>query len=265
MVKGRAVGFVPTMGALHEGHLSLLRRSRAENDVTVASIFVNPIQFGPSEDLAAYPRPIDDDIAKLRAAEVDLLFLPDASLMYPDGYASSIRLERLSGKLCGAFRPGHFDGVATVVAKLFNIVSPARAYFGQKDYQQTVVIRQLVKDLNFDLEVVVCPTIREQDGLAMSSRNVYLTKEQRVAAGILFRALSAAEEAIRSGERDGNAVRELLKRTIREEPMVSTLDYAAAYHPETLDELTVLSGETLLAVAARLGTARLIDNLLVRL
>lgn len=264
VLKGRSIGFVPTMGALHEGHLSLVRRAKAENDVVVASIFVNPMQFGPSEDLASYPRPIDDDIAKLRTEEIDLLFLPDAALMYPAGFATTVHLDRLAGKLCGAFRPGHFAGVATVVAKLFHITCPTRAYFGQKDFQQAVVLRQMEKDLHFGIEIVVCPIIREPDGLAMSSRNAYLDAEQRKAAPVLFRSLGRAAEAIASGERRGDRVREVMRSVLESEPLVQRIDYASAYHPETLEELETIGTETLLAVAVRLGSARLIDNLLLR-
>lgn len=264
VLKGRSIGFVPTMGALHEGHLSLIRRARAENDVVVASIFVNPLQFGPSEDLSSYPRPIDDDIAKLRTEEIDLLFLPDPALMYPPGFATSVHLDRLAGRLCGAVRPGHFTGVATVVAKLFNITSPTRAYFGQKDFQQTVVLRQMEKDLHFGIEIVVCPIIREPDGLAMSSRNAYLDAEERKAATVLFRSLSRAAEAVASGERQGDRVRDVMRSVLGSEPRIRQIDYASAYHPETLDELETIGSEALLAIAVRLGPARLIDNMLVR-
>jgi pantoate--beta-alanine ligase len=201
LLRGRSIGLVPTMGALHGGHLSLVKRAKMENDVTAASIFVNPLQFGPSEDLAKYPRDIENDIRKFQDLEIDILFLPDGSQVYPKGFSTYVAVDEISGKLCGRFRPGHFRGVATVVAKLFNIAAPTRAYFGQKDFQQTVVIKRMTKDLNFDTEVVVCPTIRELDGLAMSSRNLYLEAAQRKAAVSLYRALLAGSDAINAGER----------------------------------------------------------------
>ncbi len=261
--KGRTIGFVPTMGALHEGHLSLIKRSRAENDVTAVSIYVNPTQFGPAEDLDKYPRDIEGDIKKIRDMEADVLFLPDDRAMYPPGFSTFVEAEKISGKLCGGFRPGHFKGVATVVSKLFNIVRPTRAYFGRKDFQQTVVIRRLAKDLNFDTEVVVCPTVREQDGLALSSRNAYLTNEQRQAAAALFRCLTAASQSISSGTRSSAAVRDLMRSVLSVEPLVTAIEYADVYDPETLDAVDEIKGEVLLAVAARLGSTRLIDNMIV--
>lgn len=263
LMKGRSVGFVPTMGALHEGHMSLVKRSRMENDLTVASIFVNPIQFGPTEDLACYPRDVENDIRKLREAEVDLLFIPDNALMYADGFSTFITVEKISERLCGRFRPGHFKGVATVVAKLFNIVSPTRAYFGQKDFQQTVVIKRMARDLNFDVDVVVCPTIRESDGLAMSSRNSYLKEKERQAAAALFRCLSAASDAVKSGTGSSKKIKGLMAEVLSKEPLITEIDYASAYDPETLDEVDEIKGDLLLAVAVRLGNTRLIDNMLV--
>jgi len=263
ILHGRTVGFVPTMGALHEGHLSLVRRSKQENDITVVSIFVNPIQFGPTEDFREYPRDIDGDTGKLGNEEVDVLFMPDAPLMYPEGFSTRVVVDRISERLCGPFRPGHFSGVATVVAKLLNIVKPARAYFGQKDFQQTLVIKQFVKDLDMDMDIVVCPTIRERDGLAMSSRNVYLEKSQRVAAAVIYRTLTEASELIKSGIIDGVYIRELLRNRLLKEPFVSGLDYAGVYDALTLDELPEIKGDALLAVAVRIGDTRLIDNMLV--
>ncbi|MBA3061032.1 MAG: pantoate--beta-alanine ligase, partial [Nitrospirae bacterium] len=184
LLHGRSIGFVPTMGALHEGHLSLVKRSKEENDITVVSIFVNPLQFGQSEDFDKYPRDIEGDAEKLRKEEVDILFVPDKSLLYPEGFLTQVDIGKLSEKLCGAFRPGHFRGVATIVAKLFNIVSSTRAYFGQKDFQQAVIITKMAKDLNMGIDVVVCPTVREHDGLAMSSRNLHLSEEERKAAAV---------------------------------------------------------------------------------
>ena len=261
--KGRSIGFAPTMGALHEGHLSLIKRSKMENDVTAVSIFVNPTQFGPAEDLDRYPRDIEGDSKKIRELEADILFLPDDRIMYPLGFSTFVDVEKISGKLCGEFRPGHFKGVATVVSKLLNIVHPTRAYFGQKDFQQSVVIRRLVKDLNFDTEVVVCPTIREHDGLAMSSRNAYLNPEQRQAATALFRCLAAASQAILSGTRSPAKVREMMHAVLLGEPLITAIEYADVYDPETLDPIDEIRGEALLAAAARLGSTRLIDNMLV--
>jgi pantoate--beta-alanine ligase len=261
--KGRSIGFVPTMGALHEGHLSLIKRSRTENDVTAVSIFVNPIQFGPAEDLGKYPRDIEGDSGKIRELEADILFLPDDRVMYPPAFSTFVEVGKISEKLCGAFRPGHFRGVATVVSKLLNIVRPSRAYFGQKDFQQTVVIKKLVKDLNVDAEIVVCPTIRERDGLAMSSRNAYLDGKQRDAATALFRCLTAASQAILSGAQSPASVRKMMHTMLSEEPLVTAIEYADLYDPETLDAMQEIKGEVLLAVAARLGETRLIDNMLV--
>ncbi|MBI5639891.1 MAG: pantoate--beta-alanine ligase [Nitrospirae bacterium] len=261
-MKGRSVGFVPTMGALHGGHLSLIKRSRMENDITIASIFVNPIQFGPAEDLAKYPRDIEDDVRKLREHDIDMLFLPDDGLMYPKGFETRVEAGHLAKKLCGRFRPGHFNGVATVVAKLFNITSPTRAYFGQKDFQQALIIKRMARDLNFNIETVVCPIIREHDGLAMSSRNRYLDEEQRTAASKIFRGLNAASAAIHSGG-SVSEIRSLMVKMLSSEPLITQIDYASIYDPETLDEVTEIKDELLLAVAARLGETRLIDNMLV--
>jgi pantoate--beta-alanine ligase len=263
LLRGRSIGLVPTMGALHGGHLSLVKRAKMENDVTAASIFVNPLQFGPSEDLAKYPRDIENDIRKFQDLEIDILFLPDGSQVYPKGFSTYVAVDEISGKLCGRFRPGHFRGVATVVAKLFNIAAPTRAYFGQKDFQQTVVIKRMTKDLNFDTEVVVCPTIRELDGLAMSSRNLYLEAAQRKAAVSLYRALLAGSDAINAGERSALKIGEMMAAALSAEKLIAGIDYASVYDPETLDEVTEIRGEVLLAVAARLGETRLIDNMLV--
>jgi len=263
LLHSRTVGFVPTMGALHEGHLSLVRMSKEENAVTAVSIFVNPIQFSPSEDFTRYPRTIEEDLEKLRREGVDILFLPNDSLMYPDGFATMVEVKGLSEKMCGYYRPDHFRGVTTVVAKLLAILRPTQAYFGQKDYQQTLIIRRMAKDLSLDTEIVVCPTIREHDGLTMSSRNAYLNKEQRSAATILYRTLSQASDAIKAGERSGMAVRSLMQEALSKEPLVTGVDYASVYSPDTLDEVHEIAGEVLLAVAARMGTTRLIDNMLV--
>jgi pantoate--beta-alanine ligase len=198
-MQGRIIGFVPTMGALHEGHLSLIRRARSENDITVASVFINPLQFGPSEDLEVYPRNLEGDIEKLNNEGIDLLFIPDNEHMYSSDFSTFIHVEALTDKLCGAFRAGHFRGVATVVGKLFNIVNPSKAYFGQKDFQQARIIKKMVSDLNFAIDIIVCPSIREQDGLAMSSRNLYLDEKQRKAAISIYKSLVMASDAIKSG------------------------------------------------------------------
>jgi pantoate--beta-alanine ligase len=262
-LKGRSLGLVPTMGALHDGHMSLMKRAQMENDVLAASIFVNPLQFGPSEDLEKYPRDLDGDIGKLKNAEVDVLFLPDDSLVYPKGFSTHVEVGEISRKLCGSFRPGHFRGVATVVAKLFNIANPSRAYFGQKDFQQTVVIKKMARDLNFETEIVVCPTMREHDGLAMSSRNQYLDAAQRNAATSLYRSLRAGSDALAAGERSVCRIKEMMNSVLSAERLITGIDYTSVYEPETLDETTEIRGEVLLAVAARLGETRLIDNMLV--
>jgi pantoate--beta-alanine ligase len=263
MLRGKSIGFVPTMGALHDGHLSLVRRSKEENHTTVVSIFVNPIQFGPAEDFQNYPRDTEGDLEKLRKEDVDILFMPDASLMYPAGFSTHVEVEELSGRLCGAFRPSHFRGVATVVIKLFNILRPARAYFGQKDFQQTVVIRRMAKDLDMDIDIVLCPTIRERDGLALSSRNAYLNEMQRTAAPVVFRCLSKASGLIESGIIDAAHVQRTMQECILAEPAVSGVDYIGLYDPTTLKELPELKDNVLLAAAVRIGRTRLIDNILV--
>lgn len=260
---GKNIGFVPTMGALHEGHLSLVRRSKQDNDITVVSIFVNPIQFGPSEDFQKYPRDIEGDSDKLLKEEVDVIFMPDASIIYPEGFSTYVEVERFSDKLCGAFRPGHFRGVATVVAKLFNVVKPARAYFGQKDYQQTVVIKHMVKDLDMDIDVIVCPTVREKDGLALSSRNAYLDEGQRHAAAVIYKSILAASESINAGIVDIENITKMMRERILSEPAVSGIDYIGLYDPNTLEELSGMTPEVLIAAAVRIGNTRLIDNLLV--
>ena len=263
LLRGRSLGFVPTMGALHDGHISLVRRAKMENDIVVVSIFLNPLQFGPAEDLDKYPRDIEEDIRKLREEDIDILFLPDNSLMYPQGFSAHIEVGAVSEKLCGKFRPGHFSGVATVVAKLFNIISPTRAYFGQKDFQQTVIIKRMARDLNFDADIIVCPIIREQDGLAMSSRNAYLDKEQRIAASALYRCLSKASESVKSGVTSGEQIRTLMRDSLSAGPLISEIDYASVYDPETLEEVDEIKKEALLAVAVRIGNTRLIDNILL--
>jgi pantoate--beta-alanine ligase len=251
------------MGALHEGHLSLVRRAKQENDITTVSIFVNPAQFGPSEDFKQYPRDLEGDTAKLFKEEADILFMPDAPLIYPEGFSTYVEVEKISERLCGAFRPGHFKGVATVVTKLLNIVKPTKAYFGQKDFQQTIVIKQLVKDLDMDADIVVCPTLREQDGLAMSSRNAYLDIRQREAATVIYKCLIEASDLIKSGIIDANYIKGVMQDGLLREAAVSGLDYAGVYDPVTFDELSEIECDALLAVAVKLGDTRLIDNMQV--
>lgn len=256
-------GLVPTMGYLHEGHLSLVRQARAECDAVVVSIFVNPTQFGPNEDLVRYPRDSERDIALLQKEGVDLVFLPDVAEMYPHGYKTYICVEGLSEQLEGTCRPGHFCGVATIVCKLLNMVQPARVYFGQKDAQQVVVVRTMVRDLNIPTEIVVCPTVREQDGLALSSRNVYLSRRERQAATVLYRALEAARRRYEKGIWHGEALREAMRQTIDFEPLANA-DYVSAADPETLEELDWVNERgILLSLAVRIGTNRLIDNMLL--
>jgi pantoate--beta-alanine ligase len=254
------LGLVPTMGFLHAGHLSLVERAKAECAAVAVSIFVNPTQFGPNEDLSRYPRDLPRDLGMLEAAGVDLVFAPEPSEIYPPGFATEIRVGGVTDVLEGAARPGHFAGVATVVAKLFNIVQPTRAYFGQKDAQQSVVIRKLVRDLDMPVEIVVAPTVREVDGLALSSRNSYLTPEQRAAAPAIFRALGAAEALFEGGERDAEALRQVMRATLADEPDLQ-IDYVSVADPETLRELQIVEREALASMAVRLGKTRLIDNL----
>jgi len=256
---GRRVGFVPTMGFLHEGHASLMRRARAENDVVFVSIFVNPLQFGANEDLAAYPRDLDSDLSLCETERVDVIFHPNVDEMYPDPNPFRVTVGEIGSELCGRARPGHFDGVATVVAKLFNIAGPCRAYFGRKDAQQLVIIERLARALNFPVTVVGCDIVREPDGLAMSSRNIYLNGEERRAAVVLKRALDEAAAAIGSRERDARRIGNLMGSRISSEPLAK-LDYAAVVDAETLEDLDRLDRPALLAVAAWVGKARLIDN-----
>lgn len=262
-LRGKTIGLVPTMGALHDGHMSLFRRSRAEDHITVVSIFVNPTQFGPGEDYERYPRDPEADIEKLRSVDADMLFIPDVEHMYPKGSSTTIDMGEISGKLCGAFRPGHFNGVATVVLKLLNIVLPTRVYLGQKDYQQNLVIIRLLKDFNMPVEVVTCPTLREKDGLAQSSRNRYLKPEERKAASVIHKSLAQAAEMMQSGYPTPEEVTELINKILASEPLVTEIQYAGAYDPESLDELKAFDGKTLLAVAVKIGDERLIDNILV--
>ena len=255
----RLIGFVPTMGALHEGHLSLVRAARSANKVVVVSIFVNPLQFGPNEDFAAYPRNEDEDVEQLADAGADAVFIPSLDDMYPPDRSTTVSVGSLAEVLEGARRPGHFDGVCTVVAKLFNIVRPARAYFGQKDAQQDAVIRRMVSDLDFDLEIVVCPIVREPDGLAMSSRNAYLSEDERDRATVLFRALEEGRRRLIQS-RDPSAAEAAMKEVFAAEGVEP--DYTVGCDPDSFGPAEP-EGPVLLAVAARIGRARLIDNMLV--
>jgi pantoate--beta-alanine ligase len=255
-------GVVPTMGYLHEGHLALVQQARAENDRVAVSIFVNPTQFAPTEDLGRYPRNMDSDLTLLRNEDVDLVFAPTVEVMYPSNFQTKIIIEAVTRPLEGAARPGHFQGVATVVAKLFNILQPTRAYFGQKDAQQVAVIRRMAVDLNFNLQVVICPTVREADGLALSSRNSYLSAAERAAAPVLYQALQAAQAAYLAGERSGETLRQLMRTTIETQPL-ARIDYVSAADPITLEELTTIKDGVLFSMAVFLGKTRLIDNILV--
>ena len=261
--KGERLGFVPTMGALHEGHLSLIRRARQITTRVVVSIFVNPTQFGPSEDLRSYPRNPERDAERARLAGADVLYSPKTGDVYPSGYKTYVAVEGFGTTLEGASRPGHFRGVATVVSKLLNRVAPHVAFFGQKDAQQAILIRKMVRDLEMDVEIEVCPTVREEDGLAMSSRNVHLNPDERRAAPILYRALKHAESAVvREGERSAERVLNLIRETVAAESLIS-LDYAAVVNAETLEPLDRIRGGVLIPIAARVGTTRLIDNVIL--
>ncbi len=256
------VGFVPTMGYLHAGHISLARRARAECASVVASIFVNPTQFGPNEDLAKYPHDLPRDLSQLEAAGVELVWTPTAEEMYPPGFQTWVAVDGLTRRLEGEARPTHFRGVTTVVAKLFNAVGPDKAYFGQKDAQQAAVIRQMVKDLNFPIDIVVCPIVREPDGLAMSSRNVYLNPEERQAATVLFRSLNAARSAYASGECAAESLRSLVHEMVAEEAL-ARLQYVSCADYDTLEELETIHRKALLSMAVYFGKTRLIDNLVL--
>jgi pantoate--beta-alanine ligase len=256
------VGFVPTMGYLHEGHLALVREAKRRGRSVVVSLFVNPSQFSPSEDLAAYPRDLDRDLEFLEAEGVDLVFAPDAPEMYPDGFNTWVTVEELARRLEGAERPTHFRGVATVVAKLFLIVRPQIAVFGQKDAQQALVVRRLVDDLGFEVELVVAPTVREPDGLAMSSRNTYLTPEERSAAPILHRSLLLAQSRYADGVRDASAIRAAMEALIASEPLVRPI-YVSIADVKTMRELETIDRKAVVSLAARLGKARLIDNVVL--
>ncbi len=256
------VALVPTMGALHEGHLSLIREARNWRPVVVVSIFVNPTQFGPGEDYASYPRDFERDGILAEHAGASIAFAPSARDMYPEGFQTAVEVSALSAPLCGHYRPDHFRGVATVVLKLFNIVRPEVAVFGEKDYQQLAVIRRMAEDLNLNVEIVGHPIVRETDGLALSSRNAYIAPKERRKALCLYRALTEARAAVLSGEPDAGKVREIMIRIVRSTPGAS-LEYAAVADPRTLEEIQTIGGETLLALAVKIGSTRLIDNMVV--
>ncbi len=258
----KKVGYVPTMGALHAGHASLIDTAAGRCDFVVASVFVNPTQFGPKEDLSAYPRPLETDLALCKAHGVDVVFAPSAREMYGEGGLTWIDVEKLSEPLCGQFRPGHFRGVTTVCAKLFNIVQPDLAFFGQKDAQQAILIRRMVKDLNMPLEIVVCPTVRESDGLAMSSRNQYLSPTERTQAATLYRALRHAQDQIAAGVRDAARLTAAIAEILHQAPGIQ-IQYASIVDAESLQPADPVAGRVLVAVAVRLGTTRLIDNIVV--
>jgi pantoate--beta-alanine ligase len=260
--EGKRFGFVPTMGALHEGHLSLVRAAKAKSDVVAVSIFVNPLQFGPTEDLAKYPRSFERDRELLEKEAVDILFAPQNEEMYPQGAVTYVTVEGLSEKLCGSSRPGHFRGVTTVVAKLFHIVEPDLAFFGQKDAAQATIIRRMVRDLNLPVEVVVCPIVREPDGLAMSSRNAYLSPQERKTALVLNRSLTETKNRFDQGERNAIALIAVGKQIVAQEP-AARLDYFEILDPGTLDPIPALTSPALVAVAAFVGNTRLIDNILL--
>ena len=259
----RPLGLVPTMGALHEGHLALVRQARKDNPILVATIFVNPSQFGPQEDLSAYPRDLDRDLDMLRDQGVDLVFTPGVEEIYPPGFNTWVDVGHLGDRLEGEHRPGHFRGVATVVAKLFNIIGPDKAYFGQKDGQQSMVIRKMVRDLDLGVAVVMVPTIRNSDGLALSSRNTYLTEEQRRAAPVIYRALQLAEKIWKEGIIDGTLIRSETRLVLASESLIERIDYVSVADAETLEELDTVKRRAMVSVAVQLGKPRLIDNIIL--
>jgi len=255
-----SVGFVPTMGYLHRGHLALVKQARTQNSTVIVSIYVNPAQFGPREDFGSYPRDLSRDLEMLREGGTDIVFVPSDDEMYPSGFSSWVDVEKVTERLEGASRTGHFRGVATIVAKLFNIIQPSRAYFGQKDAQQAVVIKKMVADLNMNLEVVVVPTVRESDGLAMSSRNIYLNPKERQAAMILFKALKLAQQLGRGGEKDADKIRRQMTAVIQKEPLAQ-IDYLSIADAETLEELNLIDRPAVASLAVRISKTRLIDNM----
>lgn len=261
--QAKSIGFVPTMGALHQGHLTLIRRARRENAVVVVSIFVNPTQFGQGEDLQRYPRPIKKDIALLKEEKVDFLFYPEAAKIYPEGYSTYVRVDGLSDVLCGESRPGHFRGVATVVAKLLNIVGADSAYFGQKDAQQVIIIKRMVRDLNIGVKIKVSPTVREKDGLAMSSRNTYLNPQQRKEAAVLYQSLRLARDLIREGLRDSKKIIYQMRRLIQTKKS-ARIDYLSVVDATSLNPVVKIYSGCLVVLAVWIGKTRLIDNMVVK-
>lgn len=260
---GKIVGFVPTMGALHAGHLSLIEAAKARSDFVVVSIFVNPAQFGPNEDLQAYPRTPQEDLSACQQQDVDVVFMPSVETMSGPGPLTEVTVRHLSSTLCGRSRPGHFAGVCTVVAKLFNIIEPDKAFFGAKDFQQAVIIRRMTDDLNFSVEIIVCPTVRQADGLAISSRNEYLSREQRGQATALFGALSLAERMIHTSCTPTGEVIEAMQRYLAEHAPEGTVDYIQIVDPNSLRDVETIKGSVCVALAVRIGRVRLIDNILV--
>ncbi len=262
--EGLSIGYVPTMGALHEGHESLIKRAVEENDNVVVSVFVNPTQFGPNEDYASYPRDINKDLEICINVGAAIVFNPESSEMYYDNKSTSVSVSNLTSVLCGAKRPGHFDGVCLVVSKFFNIVTPDKAYFGEKDAQQVAVIKRMVRDLNIDVEIVACPIIREEDGLAKSSRNTYLSDEERKAALVLSRSLKLAEEALNHGERNANAIKEIIREEINKESLAK-IDYVEIVDSESLESVEKIEKSILIPIAVYIGKTRLIDNFTFKL
>ena len=261
-MSGQTIALVPTMGFFHEGHLKLMEVGKKHSDSLMISIFVNPIQFGPAEDLEEYPRDIEGDLSKAEKVGVDIVFVPSAKGMYPDSFQTRLNVERVTNFLCGLSRPGHFNGVTTVVAKLFNIIKPHLAIFGQKDYQQLTVISRMVTDMNMDIQIIGVPTVRESDGLAMSSRNSYLSPEERKSAVCLKKSIDLADDMLKSGERDVDRIKSEVKKLILSYPSTE-IDYINICHPVTLEDLDKIESETLLALAVGVGRTKLIDNGLI--
>ncbi|MBE0068179.1 pantoate--beta-alanine ligase [Thermoanaerobacterium thermosaccharolyticum] len=259
--QGKTIGLVPTMGYLHEGHLSLVKEARENSDFVCASVFVNPIQFGPNEDYNKYPRDIERDIKLLEENGCDLVFIPSVEEMYPNERLTTVSVIKITNKLCGAYRPGHFDGVCTVVTKLFNIFTPDIAVFGQKDAQQVAVIKKMVEDLNIPVKIIASPIVRDKDGLALSSRNVYLSDDERHAALILNKSLKEAEKILKSGERNAENIISRVKNILESEPLCK-IQYVSCVHPDTLEDLTAINDKALIAIACYIRNTRLIDNLL---
>ncbi len=262
-LENESIGFIPTMGFLHEGHISLIDRAVKENSIVVVSIFVNPTQFAPGEDYDIYPRNLARDIEMLEEACADALFIPEGKEMYPEDYNTYVEVMGITNFLCGATRPSHFKGVTSIVSKLFNIIKPDKAYFGQKDAQQCAVIKKMVKDLNYDVEIIICPIIRESDGLALSSRNAYLNEEERNEAAILYQSLMLAKEKIESGENNSELIKNLIYKTISDKKL-AIIEYIEILDQTTLEYIDEIKGSTLIAIAVKFGKTRLIDNIVVR-